>query len=211
MDMNVDLVKGDFILIDNISKNYRFIGEIIGIINNNKEYSLLLLKYIFPEETKDGRKSYMSNFEIFLTGEQIKYDVNKNEKDFITKVKVVSLDEYINKKYINPDFESPESAECPLYFKRQNYSPEKNIYDPAELPTFCFCNQIFNPDIPFQISKCDHLYHLNCLLQYVGKECYFSDCDFNCQENLDLSQKFLQLLNSLDMIILSSIIILIIL
>ena len=194
----MDFIKGDFILIDNIIKNYRFIGEVIGIINNNKEYLLLLFKYLFPDDTKDGRKSYMSNFEVFLTGEQIKYNVNKNEKDSISKVKVVSLDEYINKKYINPDFESPESAECPLYFKRQNYSPEKNIYDPAELPFICFCNQIFNPDIPFQISKYNHIYHLNCLLQYAGIVCYFSDCDFNCQENLDLSQQFLQLLNAFD-------------
>ena len=66
------------------------------------------------------------------------------------------------------------------------------------MPCICFCNQIFNPDIPFQISKCNHIYHLNCLLQYAGTDCYFSDCNFNCQENLDLSQQFLQLLNAFD-------------
>ena len=193
--MGMNFVKGDFLLIDNIPKNYRFIGEVIEIINKEE---LILLKYIFPEDTKDGRQSYMSNFEVFLTGELIKYDIFENEEDFITKVKVVSLEEYINKKYLNPDFESPKSTECPLYFKRQLYSPEKNIFEPAELPSICFCNQIFNPDIPFQISECNHLYHLNCLLQFCGKECYSSGCDFNCQKNLDFSQQILQLLNVFD-------------
>ena len=181
---------GDKILIYNIPNNHRFIGE---IIKKNKD-SYFLLKNIFPEDIKGGRQSYMSNFEVFLTGELIKYNLNDDENVILEKVEVVSLDQYINKKYKNPDYNS----EYTLYFKRQDYSPSKNVFYPEKLPRFCFCNEIFNPDIPFQMSGCGHLYHINCLMQTLEKNCYVPYCEFDFQNNLSQTQKIEQSLILLD-------------
>ena len=182
--------KGDHILIYNIPNNNRFIGE---ISKKNKD-SYTLFKYIFPEDTKVGRQPYMSNFEVFLTGELVIYNLNDNQNIIIGKVEVVSFDQYINKKYNNPDF----IYEYPLYFKRQDYSPSTNTFYPEKLPCFCFCNEIFNPDIPFQISGCGHCYHINCLMQSLEKKCYIPDCEFNYQNNLSQTQKIEQSLILLD-------------
>ena len=182
--------KGDQILIYNIRNNHRFIGEIS--VKNKDSYILLI--YIFPEDTKDGKQSYMSNFEVFLTGELIKYNLNDSQNVILEKVEVVSFDQYINRKYKNLDYNS----EYALYFKRQDYSPSKNVFYPENLPRFCFCNEIFNPDIPFQISGCDHFYHINCLMQTLEKNCYAPYCEFNYQNNLSQTQKFEQSLILLD-------------
>jgi len=136
--------EGDFLLINDESyKAKQFIGEIAGNVNNNKkndndQYTLLV--YIFPEDTKDGKQSYMSSSEVFLTTNQKTYFLDGIVQD---KVEVVTLDEYINRKY-------NRNEKCPnLYFKRQDYNIEKNLFYPEELPRICICEQIFNPDIPF--------------------------------------------------------------
>ena len=182
--------KGDHILIYNIRNNHRFIGEIS--VKNKDSYILLI--YIFPEDTKDGKQPYMSNFEVFLTGEIIKYNLNDSQNLILEKVKVVSFDQYINIKYKNLYYNS----EYALYFKRQDYSPSKNVFYPENLPCFCFCNEIFNPDIPFQISGCGHFYHIDCLMQNLEKKCYVPYCEFNYQNNLSQTQKLEQSLILLE-------------
>ena len=151
--------EGDFLLIkDESYKAKHFIGEIAGNANNNKkndndQYTLLV--YIFPEDTKDGRQAYMSSFEVFLTTNQKTYFLDGIEQE---KVEVVTLEEYINRKY-NKDEECPS-----LYFKRQDYIIEKNLFSPEELPRICICQQIFNPDIPFVFSS-EGIVHDECYRQ----------------------------------------------
>ena len=62
----------------------------------------------------------MSKFEIFLTQTEILHEF---KGDTEKKVDVVSIEEYINKKYINN-----EKLKYSLYYKRQIYSKEKNIF-----------------------------------------------------------------------------------
>ena len=151
--------EGDFLLINDESyKAKQFIGEIAGNVNNNKkndndQYTLLV--YIFAEDTKDGKQSYMSSFEVFLTTNQKTYFLDGIVQD---KVEVVTLDEYINRKY-------NKGEKCPnLYFKRQDYNIEKNLFYPEELPRICICEQIFNPDIPFVFFS-EGIVHHECYRQ----------------------------------------------
>ena len=149
----MDYKKGDFFLIkDETYKAKYFIGEIDEKVNDG----YLLYVYIFPEDTEDGKQSYMSSFEVFLTTNQkmCLLDGTKEEK-----VEVVSLEEYINRKYKNLDEKS-----VPLYFKRQNYYIERNLFVPGELPRICICQQIFNPDNPF-VFKSGEIFHDECLIQ----------------------------------------------
>ena len=149
----MDYKEGNFFLIkDETYKANYFIGEIDKKVND--EY--LLYVYIFPEDTEDGKQSYMSSFEVFLIPNQkvCLLDGTKEEK-----VEVVSLEEYINRKYKNLDEKS-----VPLYFKRQNYYIERNLFVPGELPRICICQQIFNPDNPF-VFKSGEIFHDECLIQ----------------------------------------------
>ena len=145
--------KGEFLLIkDEEYKAKCFIGEVQKKINDK----YLLLVYIFPEDTIDGRQIYMSSYEVFFTPTQKMYLLDDTNAE---KVEVVTLDEYINRKYKNLD----ENEKCDrLYFKRQTYLIEKNLFDPPELPRICLCQQIFNPDIPF-VFYSEEIVHDECL------------------------------------------------
>ena len=69
--------KGEFVLIKD--DNYKFkksIGEIESKLKN--DYRLYV--YIFPEDTIDGRKPYMSFNEVFLTTTQDLYLEMMNKK-----------------------------------------------------------------------------------------------------------------------------------
>ena len=152
----MDYKKGEFLLIkDEAYKAKCFIGQIIKKVNND----YLMYVYIFPEDTKDGKQTYMSSFEVFLIPDEKMYFLDGTKEE---KVKVVSLDEYINRKYINLD----EKCDT-LYFKRQIYNMEKNLFFPGELelPRICLCQQIFNPDIPFVLSSSGEIFHNECRLQ----------------------------------------------
>ena len=107
--------KGEYFLIqDNNYKANKFIGEIL----DQKERNLYLLNvYIFPEDTKDGRQYYMSQYEVFLTSSEVLYSFDKKNE---VKVEVTTIEEYISRKYI-----SNEKVKYPLYFKRQIYCCEK--------------------------------------------------------------------------------------
>ena len=175
--------KGEYFLIqDNNYKANKFIGEIL----DQKERNLYLLNvYIFPEDTKDGRQYYMSQYEVFLTSSEVLYSFDKKNE---VKVEVTTIEEYISRKYI-----SNEKVKYPLYFKRQIYCCEKNIFIPGELPLICYCQEIFNPDKPFKKCVCGEVFHPDCLLQSKSNKCWSSSCDFNCNQYLSEEEQIQKL------------------
>ena len=172
--------QGEFFLIEDI-KNYKA-NEFIGEIINKSENNFFRLKiYIFPEDTKDGRQSHMSSNEIFSTSSEFLYNFeSKKEK----KVEVVSLEDYINIKYIKK-----VNLKYPLYFVRQTYSIEKNIFLPNNLETICFCQKIFNPDFPFKKCICGSIFHPLCFIQNDSSECWSNKCNYNLNNFLNVEEK----------------------
>ena len=145
----MDYKPGEFLLIKDETYNYKlFIGEIIKKVDDQ----YLLYVYIFPEDTIYGRQPYMSSKEVILTTKQKLSFLDGTKEE---KVEVVSLEQYINRKYINKD----EKYE--LYYKRLNYT-SNNILVPVELPRICYCQQIFNPDIPFSFTSSGQIVHDEC-------------------------------------------------
>ena len=123
----------------------------------------------------------MSKFEVFRTSTQSIHEFNEND---ITKVEVETLGNYINRKYLNC-----EKLKYPLYFWRQSYSLEKRNFNPEELPLFCYCKEIFNPDIPFKKCNCGNYFHLDCLLQSDSGKCWSNNCDYDCNNFLSEEEK----------------------
>ena len=174
--------EGDFVLIEEaqyIAK--KFIGEIQSNLKNN---SYRLYVYIFPEDTIEGRQPYMSSQEVFFTPSQMVYNLSGNKK-VEQKVEVLTLEEYVDKKYINA-----EKLECPLYFFRQTYLIERNRFEPENLPSICYCQEIFNPDIPFKKCLCGTYFHPDCLLQINTSKCWADNCDFDCNLLLSEEERF---------------------
>ena len=171
--------EGEFYLIKD-RKNYKanqFIGEILKKLDNN---NYLLNIYIFPQDTICGKQPHNSRNEVYLTSSQVIYEFKeKNEK----KVEVVSLDEYINRKYINN-----EKLKYPIYFRRQTYSIEKKEFLETLLP-ICYCREYFNPDYPFKKCNCGKVFHLECLIQNESGKCWSDDCNFDCNSFLTEEQK----------------------
>ena len=166
--------KGDFFLIED--EKYKA-NKYIGQIKEEKDNNWFLLNiYIFPEDTINGRQSYMSQFEVFFNGVQSLYQFKGIKEQ---KVRVVTLEEYIKIKY-----DDKEKMTCPLYYQRQSYSLEKNIFDPIDLPLICYCQEIFNPDMPFKKCKCGSIFHPDCLLQVNDGKCWSKDCEYNCNQFL---------------------------
>ena len=175
--------EGDFVLIeDDNYKAKKFIGEIQQKLKS--DYRLYV--YIFPEDTIDGRLPYMSFNEVFFTPTQILYSLSEDKKKE-QKVEVLSLEKYVEKKYLNE-----EKLEYPLYFHRQTYLIEGNKFDPDKLSTICYCKQIFNPDNPFKKCFCGNYFHPDCLLQSKTNKCWADNCDFNCDTLLSEEEQFLK-------------------
>ena len=175
----MDYKIGEFILIKD--DNYiakKFIGEIQSKVQN--DYRLYV--YIFPEDTIDGRKPYMRSNEVFLTTTQTLYYLSGIDEQ---KVEVVSMDKYINKKYINN-----EKLDIPLYFFRQTYIIEENKFIPEILPLICYCQEILNPDIPFKRCACGNIFHPDCLLQSKSSKCWSDNCDYNCDSLLSEAEQY---------------------
>ena len=124
----------------------------------------------------------MSSNEVFLTTTQALYYLSGIDEQ---KVEVVQMDEYINKKYINN-----EKLKLPLYFYRQTYIIEENKFIPEILPRICYCQEIFNPDIPFKRCKCGNFFHPDCLLQTKSSKCWADNCNYNCDSLLSEAEQF---------------------
>ena len=126
--------RNDFYLIKDASFKK---GEYIGKIKSISPSDVIMSIYIFPEDTKDGRKEYMSLYEVYYTKREIPYKFVGDER----QVKVVELEEYIQRKYVVPE----KDLEDKLYFRRQNYDEKNNSFYPY-LTKMCYCQKYFNPD-----------------------------------------------------------------
>ena len=70
---------------------------------------------------------------------------------------------------------------------RQKYLVADEMFAP-DLPTSCYCDQIFNPDKNFiQCKKCKDLIHMDCFLSSETKKCFNGSCNNNIETQLNQS------------------------
>ena len=146
-------------------------GEFIGKIKAIGPVQVILSVYIFPEDTKDGRKEHMSSFEVFFTKKEIPYKFIGNEIQVI----VLELEEYIKRKYILND----KVNENVLYFRRQNYDEKNNSFYPY-LQKTCYCQKYFNPDFLFKTCGCGNYFHPSCFMRSNNNKCWNPNCPIDC-------------------------------
>ena len=153
-------------------------GGFIGKVKSLGLTDVTLSIYIFPEDTKDGRKEYMSEYEVFYTKKEMQYKFNGNEK----QVKVVDLEEYIKIKYILNE----KSDENKLFFRRQTYDEKKNSFYPY-LQKICYCQKYFNPDELFKTCGCGEYFHPQCFMRNRSNICWNPKCGIDCSFFFDKS------------------------
>lgn len=180
---------GEFYLIKKFNERLnlnKYIGEITNI-NGNKTYSLKI--YIFPESTKTGRKDYMSINEVYSTERKISYQFNGQNE---TKIELISFERFLNLKQNN------QKVGKDIFFYRQSYSFETNKFIPEKLPLTCYCKKIFKPDLPFKQCICGNYFHVSCFIKSSSNECWSNNCNYNCNNFLDTSQRIQKLMNKSD-------------
>lgn len=161
--------KDDYYLInDQHYKAGKFIGKIKSI--GPKEVNLSI--YIFPEDTKEGRKPHMSLYEVFLTNNEMFYKFSGQE----VQISVTDLPNYIKKKYILKE----NLTNLKLYFQRQIYFDNGQL-EPS-LQKMCYCQEYFNPDIIFKICKCGSYFHPICFMRSQTNNCWNKNCNVDCSE-----------------------------
>lgn len=158
----------DYYLIYDPSYNAeKFIGRVNSIGQNG---IVTLNIYIFPEDTNEGRKQHMSYYEIFLTKNEMSYQLSGNE----TQVNVTDLPNFIKRKYIQKEDLSIRQ----LYFYRQQYL-ENGQFEPS-LEKICYCKQYFNPDIIFKTCNCGSIFHPICFMRSETNKCWNTKCNIDC-------------------------------
>ena len=160
--------KDDYFLIKDASFKK---GQYIGRIKSITPQEVIMAIYIFPEDTKDGKKEHMSEYEVFYTKREIPYKFVGDEK----QVKVVELEAYIQTKYVLLD----KSCEDKLYFRRQTYDEKSNTFYPY-LTKICYCQKYFNPDHLFKTCGCGQFFHPDCFLRNISNKCWNPNCNINC-------------------------------
>ena len=145
--------------------------KFIGRINSIGQNGIVTLNiYIFPEDTNEGRKQHMSYYEIFLTKNEMSYQLSGNE----TQVNVTDLPNFIKRKYIQKEDLSVRQ----LYFQRQKYL-ENGQFEPA-LERICYCHQYFNPDLIFKTCNCGSYFHPICFMRSETNKCWNAKCNIDC-------------------------------
>ena len=175
--------RDDFYLIKNATLRK---GQFIGRIKSIEPTQVIMSVYIFPEDTRDGRKEYMSSYEVFYTKNEIKYQFNGQEK----KVFVLELEDYIKRKYIILEKENEDK----FYFRRQSYDEKNNSFYPY-LQKTCYCQKYFNPDLLFKTCGCGNYFHPSCLIKSNISKCWNPNCKIDCtffltDEEKELKKKY---------------------
>ena len=175
--------KDDFYLIfDPTYKAEKYIGKVFTI---SPDGLATLNIYIFPEDTLEGRKAYMSYYEIFLTKDEMTHQFNGTE----TQVNVTDLKSYIERKFVQKEDISIRQ----LYFQRQIYL-ENGRLEPG-LERVCYCQQFFNPDYIFKTCNCGCFFHPICFMKSDTNKCWNQKCNIDCsvffspEEMLDKKRK----------------------
>ena len=145
-------------------------GKYIGKIKTIKPNEVSLIIYLFPEDTKEGRKQHMSQYEIFLTNCEILYKFIGEE----SLVSVTDLPNYIKRKFIQKENLSSRK----LYFQRQIYL-ENGQFSPS-LQKICYCQKYFNPDNKFKICCCGNYFHPMCFIRGETNKCWNKNCSIDC-------------------------------
>ena len=158
-------------------------GEFIGRIKSIEPSQVIMSVYIFPEDTRDGRKEYMSLYEVFYTKTEIKYKFTGEEK----KVFVLELEDYIKRKYIILEKENEDK----FYFRRQSYDEKSNSFYPY-LQKTCYCQKYFNPDLLFKTCGCGNYFHPSCLITSNISKCWNPNCKIDCTFFLTDAEKELK-------------------
>lgn len=159
--------RDDFYLIQD--PNYKA-GQFIGKIKTIGLNEVILSIYIFPEDTKEGKKPHMSLYEIFLTKDEMKYKFKGNE----LQVTVTDLQNYIQKKYIQKE----DLFTRKLYFQRQKYLDNGQFI--PNLQRICYCQEYFNPDFIFKICNCGSYFHPICFMRSETNKCWNKTCLVDC-------------------------------
>ena len=177
--------KDDFFLIND--KNYNA-GKFIGKIKSIGQKEVTLNIYIFPEDTKEGRKQHMSVYEVFLTNNEMFYKFNGQE----VQVSVTDLPNYVKKRFILKENLSSRK----LYFQRQIYL-DNGQFEPS-LQKICYCQEYFNPDFIFKICNCGNYFHPICFMRSQTNKCWNKNCNVDCsiffsfEEMFDMKKKISQ-------------------
>ena len=164
----ISYARDDFFLIKSSALKR---GEFIGKVKSIESSHVLMTIYIFPEDTKDGRKEHMSSYEVFYTKNEIQYQFKGNEK----QVFVLELEDYIKRKYILNEKENEDK----LYFRRQSYDEKNNSFYPY-LQKTCYCQKYFNPDFLFKTCGCGNYFHPKCLILSNTSKCWNPNCKIDC-------------------------------
>lgn len=102
----------------------------------------------------------MSKYEIFLSLDS----ATEHIINIVAKCEIVNFDNFMMKY---KDIQPPENS----FFFRQRYMSNENIFVP-DLSVSCYCQKIFNPDVPFlQCKNCSEYIHYECFCKIVDKNC----------------------------------------
>lgn len=135
-----------------------------------------------------GRQNHNSKYELYKSDEIEK----EYYSSIISKCEVLKFDQFIKKVLLLKDKKISGNSNLPTlentYFVRQKYSDDNYVPD---LPTTCFCDQIFNPDKQFiQCKECRELIHVECFFNEETKECF--SCKSNIENQLQNSSSSIQ-------------------
>jgi hypothetical protein len=174
---------GDHVIIQ--KDDSQVVGKIEEIFSEDGKTMIKYNDYYSPERTAAGKQDHNSKNEIFKTDEIEKAEVSK----IVSRCEVLKFDFYIKKLLLQKEKKASTSnftaQENQTFFVRQKYLVDMEHFQP-DLPTTCYCDQIFNPDKNFiQCKKCKELIHLECYLLGETKKCFNPSCNNSIEEQLN--------------------------
>jgi hypothetical protein len=169
---------GDHVII--LRDTSQVVGKIEEFFTEDNITSIRYNDYYSPDRTSAGKQDHNSKQELYKTDEIEKAPMTHIK----SKCEVLKFDFYIKKLLTQKEKKPTCQLDGNTFFVRQKYSVEIDHFAP-DLPTTCYCDQIFNPDKNFiQCKKCKELIHLECFLLGETKKCFNSSCNNNIEEQM---------------------------